>query len=120
MARRFEPHSRELYAWLKQHRGDDLVVFSNFHEEIALETWIPACPSPADPRQLDEWLTRMGTVRGTRPSRVLFVLDPDNDYRSYYLPTPSETISRFGLTPEIACPQELRGMVFRFDPPVTS
>jgi len=97
-ARHFAPGSRELFAWLRTQSPTDLVVFSNFHEEIALETGIPACPTPRDEAEMAEWLTRIRAARGLRDVRVLFILHPDNDYRAYYLDPPGEIVARFNLT----------------------
>jgi hypothetical protein len=115
-ARRFAPHSQEVFAWLKEQAGDDLVVFSNFHEEIVLETHIPACPTPRDPQQLATWQQRIAERRGVWPKRILFVLDPDNDYRSYYLPPPAEIVAQFGLTTPEGLPEVLAPYVFTPQP----
>ncbi len=101
----FAPGAPALFDWLAAQRGDDLVVFSNFHEEIALETGIPACPTPRDAAELDDWLERIAAVRSVQPTRILFVFHPDNDYRDYYLDPPAEIWRRFGLT---ASPQAER------------
>jgi hypothetical protein len=97
-ARHFAPGSRELFAWLRAQAGADVVVFSNFHEEIALETGIPACPTPRDFAEMEEWLARIRDSRCVSKLRALFVLDPDNDYRDYYLPSPDSLVNRFGLS----------------------
>jgi len=96
-ARHFTPGARNLFAWLKTQAGPDLVVFSNFHEEIALETGIPACPVPRNISQLDAWLADIRAQRQQAALRVLFVLNPDNDYRDYYLESPESVVSHFRL-----------------------
>jgi len=96
-ARHFAPGSRELFAWLRELAGPELVVFSNFHEEIALETGIPASPTPRDDWELQRWLGRIRQARGVEDLRVLFVLHPDNDYRDYYLDAPADIRRKFGL-----------------------
>lgn len=96
-AYRFHPNATELYRWLRAQRGDDLVVFSNFHDDIGLETWIPACPTPADRDTMETWLARIRLARGVAHVRVLFVLDPSNNTRDYFLPPPDAVIATFNL-----------------------
>ncbi|MCK4659879.1 MAG: hypothetical protein KAV82_10200 [Phycisphaerae bacterium] len=94
----FEPHSTALYEWLKRHGDDRLLVFSNFHDEIALETWIPACPTPAGVSQMHDWVARVKRARCVASLRVLFVLDPDNHCRRYFLPPTEDLVQTFNLT----------------------
>ena len=101
-SRRFEPDSSDLYTWLKQQPADNLVVFSNFHDDIGVETGLPASPTPTTPEQLNDWLGRVRTARGMHDLRVYFVLDPDNAHRSDYLLPPEEIIERFDL---VHCPE---------------
>lgn len=88
----------ELYPWLKAQDAPDLVVFSNFYDYIALETGIPAQPLPADMNQLADRLERITRARGIQHPRVLFVLAPDNLWRTY-LPQPADLIRTFNLHP---------------------
>lgn len=94
---RFEPGSRELFAWLKEQAAPNLVVFSNFHDDIALETGIAACPTPDDATEMVEWLERLKAARDVDTLRVLFVLDPDNRNRAYFLPPVDAVIDELGL-----------------------
>jgi hypothetical protein len=103
-ARCFEPGSTDLYSWLSAQAGEDLIVFSNFPDEIALETWIPACPLPRNERILRAWVERIQRARGIADPRLLFVLDPSNHSRAYYLPSPQRVVSRFCLRPDPELP----------------
>jgi len=113
----FEPHSAVLYEWLKAQRGDDLLVLSNFHDEIALETRIPACPTPRDRAELETWIARVKQARNVDDVRVLFVLDPDNHGRRYFLPPPSELVESFNLAPLPSVPERIAGYVFAYAQP---
>ena len=115
-SRCFEPGAGELYAWLRDQSAPDLVVVSNFHEYIALETGIPAVPIPKDPPTLRAWLGRIRASRGADTLRVLFVLDPDNRWRSYWVPDPWEVAARFGLLPIEAVSPTVGGYVYRWKP----
>lgn len=115
-ARHFSPGARDLFAWLETQAGPNLLVFSNFHEEIALETGIPACPTPRDPSELAGWLERIRRSRGVEQLRVLFVLNPDNDYRDYYLPPPAALVETFHLQAATDAPSACRPYVFACAP----
>jgi hypothetical protein len=117
-SRYFGPHSRELFDWLRGQASADLVVFSNFHEEIALETGIPACPTPPDAVAMSDWLARIREHRAIDEVRVLFVLAADNDYREYYLPPREVVIDEFGLTAAPDAPQVIRDLVSQPNPQV--
>ena len=93
----FEPNSTALYNWLATQKADDLLVCSNFHDDIALETWIPACPTPRNAVELEAWIERAKRARGVADMRVLFVLDPENHGRSYFLPPPGQLVEAFDL-----------------------
>lgn len=114
-AQRFEPNSRELFAWLSAQAGDDLVVFSNFQDDIALETQIPACPVPEPQAELNEWLDTIRTVRGVESLRLLFVLEPDNPHRDYFQPTAAQTIESFDLQPATNAPGAVGRYVFQLN-----
>jgi hypothetical protein len=107
---RFEPGSRELFAWLKKQAAPDLVAFSNFHDDIALETGIAACPTPADAAEMNEWLERIKAARGVDELRVLFVLDPDNRNRAYFLPPVDEVIEKLDLV----ATEDVAGVIARY------
>lgn len=110
----FEPGSRDLYAWLRGQDGPELIVFSSFQDEIALETWIPANPVPEDESQLHRWVDRIRRARGISQPQILFVLDPSNHARDYFLPPPDEVIARFGLASHAAAPETIRRYVFDY------
>jgi hypothetical protein len=111
-SRCFEPGAIELYAWLAAQNDSNLIVVSNFHEYITLETRIPAIPVPPNGEALGEWVSRISVSRGVTHPRVLFVLDPDNKWRSHWIAAPSEIIRDFQLTPCGAAPEGVRAYVF--------
>ncbi|MCP4591873.1 MAG: hypothetical protein GY842_14145 [bacterium] len=108
----FEPHSTALYEWLRTKKDDGLLVVSNFPDEIALETWIPACPTPSDKSQLRAWGERIMRRRGVADLRVLFVLDPDNHHRRYFLPPPEDLVAQFDLVPAGGVPPKIAQYVY--------
>ena len=112
----FEPHSAALYEWLKARRSDHLLVLSNFHDEIALETRIPACPTPRDRAELETWIARVKRARAVNDLRVLFVLDPDNHGRRYFLLPPAELVERFELCPVPDVPERIAPYVYECAP----
>lgn len=113
-ARCFEPRSPGLYRWLRETAAPGLMVVSNHPDEIALETWVPACPLPQDEAQLHRWAARMCEARGVDDLRILFVLDPSNHTRDYYLPPPERVVHDFRLVPYAAAPASIRGYVFEY------
>ncbi|HNQ24318.1 MAG TPA: hypothetical protein PKK06_14625 [Phycisphaerae bacterium] len=110
----FSPGADALFEWLKAQAAPEVVVVSNFHDHLALETGIPAVPLPDDPATLDDWSERIRAVRGVPQLRILFVLDPDNHYRSYFLPPPEEVVRRFGLEQRAATPSAISAWVYEF------
>ena len=116
----FDPGASELISWLELQAGPDLVVISNFQDHLALETGIPAIPIPPDDATLRDWLTRIAAERGTPVDRVLFVLDPDNRHRSYFLPKPADVVSRFALRRPAAVPPAVSAWVYEYAPPAAA
>lgn len=114
-SRCFEPGAQELYHWLGAQADPHLIVISNFHEYIALETKIPALPIPKDVAALSRWIDGISAARRITDPRVLFVLDPANRWRDYWIPDPSETIARFALTPCAGTPKRMGAGVFEYD-----
>ncbi len=114
-SRCFEPGASELYDWLRARAGPDLIVISNFHEYIALETKIPALPIPKDRPTLSRWIDHICTARGVTDPRVLFVLDPDNKWRNYWIPDPDEVTATFALTRCDRAPETISAGVFDYD-----
>lgn len=101
-SRCFEPNAREVYAWLRSHDSPQLIVVSNFHEYIELETQIPAVPIPPDRDALERWIAAICKHRGVVRPRVLFVLDPDNRWRNHWISVPSEIVKQFDLETPVA------------------
>jgi hypothetical protein len=112
-ATRFEPNSRALYGWIAARATPRQVIFSNFHDDIALETQVPACPLPRNRQEMDAWLPRIRAARGVGALEVLFVLDPDNRERGYYLPPHADVIAAFGLERCVGLPEGISRYVYR-------
>lgn len=93
----FSPNAGDLYRWLNEQASPNLIVVSNFREYVTLETKIPTLPIPPDADALDDWIDRIRASRGVTDPRVLFILDPDNKWRSYWIPEPAEIVRAFGL-----------------------
>lgn len=110
-SRCFEPGATELFAWLKAKDDPALVVLSNFHEFIALETMIPALPIPPDRATLDRWLERIAAARGVPHVEPIFVLDPDNRWRSGWIAPWEEVVREFALIP-VDAPRPIGRIVF--------
>ena len=95
--RSFGPDPTPLINWLKDHDHDGLVIVSNYHEYLALETGLATLPIPPDRKALDDWLNRIQVARGVSELEVLLVIDPDNRWRSYWIPEPGKIVRTFGL-----------------------
>ncbi len=113
-ARCFTPDAAELYRWLGKQDAPNLVVVSNFHEYIALETGIPALPIPKDAPTLNTWVKDICRARGITDPQVLFVLDPDNRWRDYWIPDPTEIIQTFGLENRIKAVPVLSTPIYEY------
>lgn len=98
-SRPFEPGASDLYAWLRANAEPSTIVVSNFHEYVTLETGIPAVPIPPDRATLDRWTHDIARARGIKHPRTLFVLDPDNRWRDYWIPKPARIIESLHLRP---------------------
>ncbi len=94
----FPSHPDGLYSWIAERNRPGLVVVSNFHEYIAMETGIATLPIPPDPETLNGWLLNIRRARHVDQLDVLFVLDSDNRWRDYWIPKPATIIHRFRLT----------------------
>jgi hypothetical protein len=110
----FSPNAGGLYKWLSAQRTDNLIVLSNFHDYVALETKIPAIPVPKDMDTLNVWINRICAVRRMTSPRVLFVLDPDNRRRDYYLRPVAEIIRTFELTQRADPPETISAQVYEY------
>ncbi|MBU0719492.1 MAG: hypothetical protein KJ749_14700 [Planctomycetes bacterium] len=115
----FTPNADALYNWLKEQASPELVVISNFHEYIALETQLPTLPIPPDVPTLDRWLSRIAQARNITSPRVLFVLDPDNKWRDYWIPEPAKVIRVFDLEGRIITHARGSAQVYQYQGPVT-
>lgn len=109
----FTPGSAELYRWLRARAAPDLIVFSNYHEYVALETGWPAYPIPPDMATLDDWMSRIARARRAETPQVLFVLDDDNRWRDYWIDAPEIIRERFNLAALPDAPPALRHWLFQ-------
>ncbi|MCO6437487.1 MAG: hypothetical protein J5J06_10400 [Phycisphaerae bacterium] len=113
-SRCFEPGASGLYTWLHRQPPRDLVIVSNFHEFVALETGQPAVPVPESVAELESWLARIRKARGVERLRTLFVLDHDNRWRDYWIPSPEDIIRIFDLRSATGVPTSAEDMVFEY------
>ena len=119
-ARCFNPGTSDLYGWLRAQATLNLIIVSNFHEYVALETGIPALPIPPDRAALDRWIERIRPARGITEPCVWFILDSHNKWRDYWIAKPADVISDFDLGPHEAAPANVAGFVFEYDWPCRS
>ena len=117
-SRCFTPNANDLFAWLREAGSPELIVASNFHEFIALETGLPAIPVPPSSTALNEWMERIRIARKVDRIRVFFVLDADNRWRDYWIEKPEEIIQRFDLVPADGVPARIVHWVFEPRPAV--
>lgn len=111
----FEPDADSMYQWLQQQANPHLIVVSNFHEYIMLETKIPTIPIPTDIPTLDQWIERICEARNITDPRVLFVLDPDNQWRNYWIPEPDVIIQAFQLKDRIKLTDHHSTLIYPYD-----
>ncbi len=97
----FEPGAAAMYAELARYAGDDVILFSNFHDYLAVELRVPAYPLPTDRPTAQRWISGIASARGRSSAdvRAVFVIDPDNRWRDYYLRPPGEVIASLDLVP---------------------
>lgn len=96
----FSPGARAVYQWLCSNASPDLIVVSNFHEYVALETGWPALPVPKDRATLDRWIADIAMTRDLREApRVVFVLDSSPRWRDYWIPPTAEIVDRLRIGP---------------------
>ena len=110
----FTPDAGALYSWLRSQASPELVVVSNYHETIALETGLPTLPVPNSPEQLRGWLDRLAASRGVAHSRVLFVVDTDNRWRSYWIPDVPSIRETFELVNPTSIPNVATDAVYQY------
>jgi hypothetical protein len=113
-SRCFEPGAAEVFRWLRSQNSPELVVVSNFHEYIALETGIAALPIPPGREALHSWLAGIRKARDISETHVVFVLDPDNRWRDHWILPPQSVITGFALKP-LPFPPPLGRYVYAFD-----
>lgn len=113
-SRSFGPAARELYLWLRRQPPAEMVLVSNFHEWVALETGHAALPIPEDTAALERWLADIRRARRVESARVLFVLDGDNRWRSHWIIEPEEIVRRFRLEPATGVPASVADRVFEY------
>lgn len=94
----FLPGVTPLIAWLRPQRTNELVIVSNYHEFLALETGQATLPIPPDRSELNRWVEKISMTRGITSPRVLFVLDRDNRWRSHWIASFDEVTTMFGLS----------------------
>ncbi|HNO76918.1 MAG TPA: hypothetical protein PKN33_02570 [Phycisphaerae bacterium] len=109
---RFGPESRELYQWVGKQAAANTVVFSNFHDDIALETGTPVSPAPENAEALRIWLETARKVRNVNHLRAIFVFEFDDDSRDYFQPRPEILISDLGLVRDENAPEGIKKYVF--------
>jgi len=111
-SRCFAPGAADLYSWLRSQASGNLVVISNFHEYLSLETGLPTLPIPKDVDTLIAWVERIKASRGITEPRVLFVLDPDNKWRDYWMAKPEDVVRTFALRRSDAAPSGVSAWIF--------
>lgn len=111
-ARCFASDSAELHRWLRKQASPDLIIVSNFHEYVALETGLPTLPVPPDRAALEEWSQRVAESRQGESMRILFVLDADNRWRDYWIAEPTELVRQFELVPEQYVPPAIAHWIY--------
>ncbi len=113
-AQAFSPGAPSLYARLAQKDPDELILFSNFHEFLAFETDTPTYPLPQNMDTARRWVSAIAHHRGISNPQVLFILDPDNRWRSAWQPNMDDVVDRLALLPRDA-PQPAHGWrIFEF------
>jgi len=113
-SRCFEPGATQLYSWLRKQNAPNLIVISNFHEYITLETKIPTLPIPPDETALNQWIERICSARGMTGPRILFVLDPSNRWRDYWVAKPDDVVQTFRLLPYVETPPTAATYVYEY------
>ncbi len=109
----FSPDARAVYDWLDGTVDRNHVVFSNFHDEITLETGHPALPLPRSREELRRWTERVCSQRGITHHKMLFVIDKDYHHRGYYLPSLPHIVGTFELAPATDLPEAVAPFVYQ-------
>ncbi len=115
---RFGANSCELYSWVGKQAGPGTIVFSNFHDDIALETGMPVSPMPESRGELGSWLVEIRKTRQVNDLRVMFVLEFEDDSRDYFQKRPENLIADLGLVQAENTPDDIKKYVFVPDSPV--
>jgi len=98
-SRCFEPESDQLFSHLRSVADDHLILVSNFHEYLAMETALPTLPIPTDQASLNRWVSKISASRRIEHPRVMFVLDSDNQWRDYWIKDRRKIETEFALRP---------------------
>ncbi len=98
-SRCFEPNSDQLFSYLQGIADERLILVSNFHEYLAMETALPTLPIPTDRTSLDRWVDKISASRDIKNPHVLFVLDPDNQWRMHWIKDKRKIETNFELRP---------------------
>ncbi len=109
---RFGNDSRELYLWVGKQAGMDTIVFSNFHDDIALETGSPVSPAPENREEMLSWLENIRKVRSANDLRIFLVFEFDDDSRDYFQKRPETLIADLGLIQAENAPDGIKKYVF--------
>ena len=109
----FSPDARAVYEWLGRTLDRNHVVFSNFHDEIALETGHAALPLPRSREELRRWTERVCAQRRIVHPKMLFIIDADYHHRDYYLPSLPYMVATFELASATDVPEAVAPFVFR-------
>lgn len=112
-SRPFEPDANKLYDWVREQNRENaqLLVFSNFHEYLAMETGVATLPIPSSIESLRNMLPQARSIRGIDNPQPVFVINPDNLWRNYWIDSPDQIIRKFELEPIKSLPAELQGYV---------
>jgi hypothetical protein len=112
-SRAFEPNANRLYEWVREQsqKNQKLLVFSNFHEYLAMETGIATLPIPPSAESFRNVLAKTRQLRGLENPHPIFVVNPQNLWRDYWIAPPDEIICKFELSTSGEVPPELRQYV---------
>lgn len=109
---RFGPDSQALYDWIAKQDTSSVAIFSNFQDDIALETGLPVSPIPESREALDTWVEEIRKSRDVKTLRTLFVFEFEDDSRDYFQPRPADSIQTLQLTPAENVPESIKSFVF--------
>lgn len=112
-SRIFEPGSEELYHWLGKHgRDPSILIVSNFHEFVALETGIVTVPVPQSKVEFEQLLGKAAQLRGLELVQPIVVLHPRNLWRSHWHADIDDLKQVLELDPLADAPIDLQTYLF--------